>query len=365
MTEAVIISQGGFQAVMKPEDALLRKQELAEFVKSTMQEKVDFDVLPGTEKPTLLQPGADKLCNYYGLTSETEVTQRVVDHANDYIQFDYTCCIFWHRPGADGSFYKQLIAKREGSCNSKEVKYRWRFVKEEDLTASQRELKEAGKLEKQGRPDWVIEFKLKENPELQAKCAAEKWKMEPRKSAKTGKFFNWYLNPHSVMWRVPNDAVFDLLNTIMKMSQKRAYVAATIAATKAHDLFTQDIEDMAEFNRERREAAAATVEENKEKSTTAAAAAPQAKAGEEDQRPAEERAPEKPKADKKPGDPIVNEQYEKYLATFDKDAAKAKTRAELVELWDAYCAFIKNDALYQSKGWLIRKRDGGRIGGSQ
>ena len=36
----------------------------------------------------------------------------------------------------------------------------------------------------------------------------------------------------------------DLLNTLQKMAQKRAYVGATIIATGASDFFTQDVEDM-------------------------------------------------------------------------------------------------------------------------
>lgn len=38
--------------------------------------------------------------------------------------------------------------------------------------------------------------------------------------------------------------VTDMLNTLQKMAQKRAYVGAIIIATGASDFFTQDIEDM-------------------------------------------------------------------------------------------------------------------------
>lgn len=39
----------------------------------------------------------------------------------------------------------------------------------------------------------------------------------------------------------------DLLNTLTKMAQKRAYVGATLIATGASDFFTQDVEDMPNF----------------------------------------------------------------------------------------------------------------------
>jgi hypothetical protein len=42
---------------------------------------------------------------------------------------------------------------------------------------------------------------------------------------------------------VPNDRIMDLANTILKMADKRALVAATINATGVSDLFTQDLDD--------------------------------------------------------------------------------------------------------------------------
>ena len=45
------------------------------------------------------------------------------------------------------------------------------------------------------------------------------------------------------LYRVPNPDVADLVNTIQKMAQKRALVAATLIATSASEFFTQDVED--------------------------------------------------------------------------------------------------------------------------
>lgn len=41
-----------------------------------------------------------------------------------------------------------------------------------------------------------------------------------------------------------NAAVYDIVNTIMKMSEKRAYVGAVLMATNTSDFFSQDLEDM-------------------------------------------------------------------------------------------------------------------------
>ncbi|MFB2838913.1 hypothetical protein [Floridanema evergladense] len=44
----------------------------------------------------------------------------------------------------------------------------------------------------------------------------------------------------------PNPRIYDAVNTICKMAQKRSLVAAVLIATGASEFFTQDLEDMAE-----------------------------------------------------------------------------------------------------------------------
>lgn len=45
--------------------------------------------------------------------------------------------------------------------------------------------------------------------------------------------------------RIENPDIADQYNTVLKMAKKRAFVDATITATAASDIFTQDIEDIA------------------------------------------------------------------------------------------------------------------------
>lgn len=47
-----------------------------------------------------------------------------------------------------------------------------------------------------------------------------------------------------IQYLVPNEDIATLVNTIEKMAQKRAHVAATLNATGASRIFTQDVEDM-------------------------------------------------------------------------------------------------------------------------
>ena len=53
----------------------------------------------------------------------------------------------------------------------------------------------------------------------------------------------------AALYRIPNPDVADVVNTIQKMAQKRALVAATLIATSASEFFTQDIEDADSFER--------------------------------------------------------------------------------------------------------------------
>jgi hypothetical protein len=45
-------------------------------------------------------------------------------------------------------------------------------------------------------------------------------------------------------YRVPNEDMADVVNTLQKMAYKRALVAATLLAINASEFFTQDVEDM-------------------------------------------------------------------------------------------------------------------------
>jgi len=46
------------------------------------------------------------------------------------------------------------------------------------------------------------------------------------------------------VYRVPNEDVFSQVNTVQKMAQKRALVAATMLAVNASEYYTQDLEDL-------------------------------------------------------------------------------------------------------------------------
>ena len=66
-----------FLPAMSMEVALARRAAIVEFTRRIMVKDQDFGEIPGTNKPTLLKPGAEKLCNFFGL--EPEFTPIVED----------------------------------------------------------------------------------------------------------------------------------------------------------------------------------------------------------------------------------------------------------------------------------------------
>ncbi len=83
-------------------------------VEKTLVSGQDYGVIPGTNKPTLLKPGAEKIQMLMGVASEFEVIDSNEDYKNGY--FDYTVkCRLAHNG--------QQLTEGLGSANTKESKY--------------------------------------------------------------------------------------------------------------------------------------------------------------------------------------------------------------------------------------------------
>jgi hypothetical protein len=55
------------EPVADVQSALASYQRMKDFVAGVLKEHTDFGVVPGTTKPTLLKPGAEKLSRFFGL----------------------------------------------------------------------------------------------------------------------------------------------------------------------------------------------------------------------------------------------------------------------------------------------------------
>lgn len=175
-----------------PEQVNHQVQVIQHVMKKVMKEGEHYGKIPGCgDKPTLLKPGAEKLCVTFRLAPDYEEVS--VTEEKDFISYRIKCKLIHQTTG-------KLIATGLGTCNSREKKYFTRMVypnkatEEERATAIRTETRRG----RNGEYDVLI---IPQNP-------------------------------------------WDVQNTLYKMAAKRAQTAATLSAVGASDIFTQDIEDM-------------------------------------------------------------------------------------------------------------------------
>jgi hypothetical protein len=214
----VAVERSRFMPAMSIESAVERYNAVTEFVSRVLRNDVDYGVIPGTDKRTLLKPGAEKLTTFFGLSTRFQLLERMEDWTGErhggepFFYYLYRCRLF------RGDV---LIAEGDASCNSRETKYRWREAQRLCPACGQSAIIK-GREEFGG--GWLC-FKKKGG------CGAKFPDGDQTiESQQTGRIFN------------PDIA--DQVNTIQKMSQKRSLVGAVLLAVNASEFFTQDLEDL-------------------------------------------------------------------------------------------------------------------------
>jgi hypothetical protein len=122
-----------------------------------------------------------------------------------------------------------MMGESVGSCNSREKKYRWRV--------SERVCPSCGAAA-------IIQTKHKTGPETGA--AKNFWCAPFKGGCGTGFKLEDPAITQQEVGRVANPDIADQVNTIQKMAQKRALIAAVLIVTNCSDAFTQDLSDTAE-----------------------------------------------------------------------------------------------------------------------
>ena len=197
--------------VMNLDLAKSRLQEFRKFVDQYMVPGEDYGQIPGTPKPTLYKPGADKLCELYGLSDSYRIIDRLVDFDRGLFDYEIECQL-----SRDG----MLVATGLGSCSSFEGKYRWRDSK---------------RICPQCNKDTIIKGKEE---------YGGGWLCFKKTGGCGATFKDGDQSIESqIIGRVENDDIATLKNTILKMAKKRAKVDAALAATRSAGIFTQDIGD--------------------------------------------------------------------------------------------------------------------------
>ena len=88
--------------------------QFQQVIQKTLHQGHDFGIIPGTDKPTLLKPGAEKILMMMGLRSEFEIADSTRNFEKGFFQYQVRCKLL------KGDV---LITEGLGSCNTRERKY--------------------------------------------------------------------------------------------------------------------------------------------------------------------------------------------------------------------------------------------------
>lgn len=190
-----IITAGSAQEMAARLTEMKQRLQLVQaFFKEVMVEGQDYGVIPGTDKPTLLKSGGEKLCEFYGFAIRVVVEREDKDRVTGFYDCAAKVQLLSRRTG-------ELIAEGVGEANTYEARYRYRWLWPNQVPASM-----------------------------------DKSVLVTRQT-KSG----------DVQYRMENDDLFSLWNTVRKMAKKRAFVDAVMSATRSSGLFTQDLEDLKDW----------------------------------------------------------------------------------------------------------------------
>lgn len=171
--------------VMEASEAKALDDQLRASMKAVLRADVDYGKIPGSNKDSLLKPGAEKLLQWFGFGHVLTQTEVERDADGRWAGVTYRCTVSKGMP--DGR--SVVVATCEGYAGYDEDRF----------------------------------FTSAEQAEAKERANAERY----RRSVNPSKFFEY---------RAPR-------NSVIKMAQKRAMVGAALQATSASSLFTQDMED--------------------------------------------------------------------------------------------------------------------------
>jgi hypothetical protein len=197
---------------MTPELVVKQVGVIQQVMERVMKKDEHYGTIPGTAKPTLLKPGAEKLSHTFRFSTKYRITK--TDLSGGHREYGIVCELT-HMP--TGTF----VAEGVGCCSTMESRYRYR--------------KAEAKCPECGKPA-IIKGK---------KQYGGGWLCWQKKGGCGAKFKDGDPAIENMdMGKVEYSDPADYYNTVLKIAKKRAHVDAVLTATAASDIFTQDLEDL-------------------------------------------------------------------------------------------------------------------------
>ncbi len=178
-------------------DLAAERNIIANFVKEAMVKGEDYGIIPGNKLPSLYKAGAEKLTEMYGLFPKIIDKHEMSNDETGHCRYVIVVGLFDRASGAQ-------VAECPGECSTRESKYMYRWEYADKLPEG---FNTVGLKSRSGR-------------------------------SQRG---NW------TQYRVENDDLWSLWNTVLKMAFKRAFVGATHQATRSSGLFTLTEQALDEF----------------------------------------------------------------------------------------------------------------------
>jgi hypothetical protein len=187
---------------------------LEELVHSVLKPDQDFGIIPGTDRPTLLKPGAANIIAAFNCHSEPHVDIETIDPDDGFVNYTAHVDVVSNLTG-------KVVSRGFGSCNSYEKKYRYREEKRK-CPHCQAQAIIKGRAEYGG--GWLCWGK-------QGGCGAKFPDGDPSIEGQT-------------TGQIDNPDPLDQANTCLKIAIKRAEVDAALRLPGVAHFFTQDLEDI-------------------------------------------------------------------------------------------------------------------------
>lgn len=199
---------GLLRPVESPADVLAAQEAIRDLVETALVEGRDYMTIPGTNKPTLVKPGAERIQMAFGAFSDFEIVEKEIDHDRE---IHYSKEKWEEAEKPDDEVIERMKAAGTGRFRKSGNQWVWQ-VKHSEPGVSY------------GLYRYVIRCRLI--------------------SRASGVQIGSGIGVASTMESKYIDRPRDLENTIAKMAKKRAQIDAVLSTFGLSEMFTQDLDDM-------------------------------------------------------------------------------------------------------------------------